>query len=971
MNTRKIIIAAIALVGVLGIYLLTTSLTGTSELPKQDLSKTPLIDDANKAETMETIGVIGDLSPGQVTQSRYTIRDPQTKEVKRVFGFSKLLRQAGDNWDIEKPYMKMFETSYTVELTSDTGTVEIEMVANQPTPKDARLLGNVVVELAPTAGSSAAAGKIYLDDVVFSSNNSQFSTDGPVRFISKDAEMVGTGMQLIYNGLDQRIEFLRIIDLEFIHIKEYKNKTSPTQSGNQIVSETDDGGKVTDSEITNDNEVENREKKQRYRCVVNDDVVIKYGTQHIYSDEVTLSNILFSGSKSKPSENNQKNVKSNVSQKSQNSISEQKKSNLQSQQEFVDIFITCKGGITLRPMDYYKNLQQAQIQSSRTIEFKGQPVQIKIENSSSSTEQIADCGFLKFDIDQEILDMTSYRAQRHVSLNFKDAGAKLKTEGSVHWQKRNNIAVINGPGKILMNEKSTTQAGQSGQNKLTAELDFMGMMKLYFVDADGASISTKQKIRLVDFLGGLDARIFDRNQSKLNADSARLIFDGQNQIAHAELDGNVKVNSVDGDVESSRAKIFFADASNNEKKVEYIELIDNVRSFSKGKTKTDMRADFTKLHFDQSEELVKADLQGNVVVSADQRYLYTQKMEVDFETDANGQSVPKTAKSLSTAQITSETKDASSFWAKEIEYDFTKGSAVAKGPVKFEFYTQQDKIENVPVVITAKRQAIFNSAKNKIRFVDNVVGKMIQEQNEQTRISDFTGDELVVDLNSRTVGQSDIKHIQINGQRVMLKNVEISDNEITNQIVLFCKKLDYFAEKGEIVADGGEGASEIQIDNSKAVNEQDKTGKISLEKACFARIMYFDKLIWKLEENQVIADGNRQRLYAGYVPVLADGSTGQPTRVNAGKIVANFKQTAAGRNEISTLTASNGISYEDSKYQFQGGEMFYETGSSFVRITGSRGFDAMFNGVKVGVIEYNLDSGKASYEMGQSGGMLY
>ncbi len=977
-NIRKILIAVISISIVVLIYMLATHFAGTSKIEREIIESELVIDDANDVEKLETVGSIGDLEPGQVTEARYSIQDPQSKEIKRIFGFSKLLRQAGDNWDLEKPYMKMLEDDYTCELISDSGTVQIELVGNQPTPKDARLEGNVVVKFEPTPGSSVKAGRIYMDDVIFSSDNSQFSTDGPVRFVSDDAEMVGTGMELIYNAMSQRIEYFRIIDLDFVHVKSYEKKaSSETESacanGNQL--KTDQvNSTVASTSGSNSNESindPNAKPENKYRCVVNNNVVIKYGQQQIYSDEVVLSNILFSNNenkaekaKSKPqTENNTVDTAENTTETGLNQDPDQ--------QEVTEIFITCDGSITLRPMDFYKDTQGSlgQIQTTRTIEFKGQPVTIKEQKASSQVEQIANCGFLKFDIDQE---MTSYRSQQNVSLNFQQAGAKLETKGSVHWQKRANLAVVNGPGTIFVNSKENVSTANQG---FDTEMDFMGLMKVHFEDSvTKENLPSQQKVKFVDFLGGISAKMQD-SMSNLFADSAKIVFDHDSQISHAHLDGNVEVASRQGNISSSSAKLYFAyDEPKDKSRLKYIELLENVKAFSRDdQNVSNMEADYSKLHFGLSQELVKADLKGDVILSSNDKYLYTQDMEVHFDENSQGEVYPKSAKTLSSAQISSKEQSNSSFWAKQIDYDLVSGNAVASGPVKFEFYTDtQANKASVPVIITAQGKAIFDSVNNRVTFSENVVGKMIEKNADVTQINDFTGDELVVDLNSREMGQADIKHILIQGQRVKLKSQKISGKEVINQVLLYCKKMDYFADEQEIIAKGGEGASEIQIDNSNADHTSDANSPaVSMEEPCFGRIMFFDTLVWLLDENKVIADGDNKRLYAGYVPVLPNGEMGEPKKVTAGHIEADFIQTPGGKNEISTLKASKGLSYKDEKYHFEGSDMFYEGGSSFVRITGSKGYDAMFNGVKVGLIEYNLNTGKATYELGKSPGMLY
>ena len=83
--------------------------------------------------------------------------------------------------------MKFFGDNFTCHLTGDMGNVQVEMVGGKPNPKDAELLGNVVIHIEPEEGSDVEESFIYLDNMIFISEKSQISTDGPVKFISRSA----------------------------------------------------------------------------------------------------------------------------------------------------------------------------------------------------------------------------------------------------------------------------------------------------------------------------------------------------------------------------------------------------------------------------------------------------------------------------------------------------------------------------------------------------------------------------------------------------------------------------------------------------------------------------------------------------------------------------------------------------------------------------------------------------------------
>ena len=996
-NLRKIIIACLAFLVVLLVYLAITTFTSTSDTDSR-LNKAKPSYDSNDLNSIKPVGSIGVLAPGQVTQARYTVRNSDTKKLERVFGFSKLLRQSGDDWDIEKPYMKMFEKTFTCELNSDNGTVAIEMVGSQPMPKDAQLKGNVVIHIVPEKNSKASQTFIYLDDVIFNSSNSQFSTDGPVRLISEEAEMVGTGMQLIYNGLQGRIEFLRIVDLDFIHVKPSDKSKKPksekaqpeiAQDGNEVDSNT-----PTQPQQASEPKAQDSNSQPVYRCILKDNVVIKYGKQNIYSDEVTLSNIDFKNFGSKRVVSADSNSKSDSNAVAVNNPEPQNTASpasTGSQEPIVvgsdsndnagEIFITCDGGITLRPMEYYNASSPSS--QSRTIEFKGQPVNIKQQQSVNDNRILATCGFLKYDLDLQILDMTSYMDEKYVLLNFQDANASLKTLGSVHWQRLDSTAVVNGPGKLFVN--SSDPNGKLPQT----EMDFVGIMNLYFDRAaQETSSAMNTNLKFIDFLGGITANIIGSKSAKMNADSARFIFSDNNKIAQADLGGNVNVDTEDSSLTASQATVYFAKNPDDKKqRIDFIDLVDGLTAKTTGENTSDVRADFGRLHFNQSTDLVKADLKGNIVLNSTENRLYAQKAEILFDKDPNGKIYPTSAKTAGAANIvsTNSAGDESTFWAKEIDYDMTTGKAIAKGPIKFEFYASPAGDSNnisskaVPVVITARDSAEFDSAKNQVVLKGGVAGKMVENKTVYTEISDFTGDELIVDLTTKDKRAANIKHITLKsfGRDSNLTTQRLSDTQRLLAVLLTCQQMDYDAINGVIIASGSPN-SQIQIDNSNApVQESAEKKKVSLQRPSYALIKQFDTLKWYLKDNRVEADGDRYRLYASYMPVKLDPATGkmvsadEPTRFNAGRIEATFTSLPNNKTEISTVTASNGISYEDQKYQFEGGDLFYETGTSFVRINGSKGFNCMLNGATVDNIEYNLETGKATTEVGHTPGVIY
>ncbi len=172
---------------------------------------------SNDAMFENEMGQIDEARLGTVRKAKYTTLDPKTRRPEREFGFQKLLHKGGDLWEIEKPYMNVYRRNSTCYITADKGEIEVETTAGKTTPQDVTFSSNVVVRIVADGGVQESF--LYLDNIVFLSDQSLLTTTGPVRFVSGDAQMRGTGLELIYNDQTERFEYFGIADLERLRIK--------------------------------------------------------------------------------------------------------------------------------------------------------------------------------------------------------------------------------------------------------------------------------------------------------------------------------------------------------------------------------------------------------------------------------------------------------------------------------------------------------------------------------------------------------------------------------------------------------------------------------------------------------------------------------------------------------------------------------------------------------------------------------
>jgi len=385
---RKFFIGFISLGAMLAIYLLYSRV---SKIPPTDTGTTAefvnAIAESNVGEFGGEMGKIGDVGVDVVKKTRYLHRN-ENKEVDREVGFEELLHRVGDVWEVEKPYMNVYKRNFKCYVTADTGMVQVESAVGRPSPKDATFTGNVVVHILPAGSGGIKESFIYLDDIAFLGEKSQFSTAGPVKFVSEDARMHGTGLELVYNEQMERLEFFRIIELESLRFRSSQSaflssaKTEtdkPAAMVRQAKAQRPDkpvaagGSKKKEALRTAARPQAEQDRDEYYRCVLYKNVFIDTPEQLVFArEQVTINDILWSKESSGQSneaatsgaddtkkvagaaEKRRRNKAGKTSTdnvKANNVIVSKQSEPNEAAQEFVDIVITCDGSIVVTPMD--------------------------------------------------------------------------------------------------------------------------------------------------------------------------------------------------------------------------------------------------------------------------------------------------------------------------------------------------------------------------------------------------------------------------------------------------------------------------------------------------------------------------------------------------------------------------------------------------------------------------------------------
>ncbi|MBN1507272.1 MAG: hypothetical protein JW955_10525 [Sedimentisphaerales bacterium] len=210
---------ALAVLGTLLVLYLGYARIGGTPPPALRTPDAPLLPDVDAAAGENTQGgTIGGTEIVSIEQTRFFHRD-QNGRIDREFGFEVVLHKQGDRWRFTNPYMKLFLPNVQCHVTADTGDVQVQTAFGQVIPNDAVFQGNVVIHIIPPERDDPRECFIYLDDVTFVAERSLFSSTGPVRFVSRSAVLDGVGMELIYDGMLNRLDLFRVIDLKSLRMR--------------------------------------------------------------------------------------------------------------------------------------------------------------------------------------------------------------------------------------------------------------------------------------------------------------------------------------------------------------------------------------------------------------------------------------------------------------------------------------------------------------------------------------------------------------------------------------------------------------------------------------------------------------------------------------------------------------------------------------------------------------------------------
>ena len=344
--------------------------------------KTPSIKiggaDVNAINVPASDGRGGRIGPATVDVLRgttYIHRDAKTKQIDREFGFAELVRTFGDTWEVDKPWMKVYQQDFQLDITADLGTTEIETVVGSSTPKDAIFQGNVTIRILPLEQTKYRETTILLDNLIFLSDKSQFSTPGPAKLISEDMNLDGTGLEFVYNDQTEQLDYLRLQRLDSMRIKSTaaaavsKLDSKPSEqipqsdsAGSAPQTALDDSAKKPPAgTTTTPAETALAGQPKYYKCILSENVVVDTPDEVIFArGEVCINDIMLSTAPIIEDANSLVDTNSpNVERKPVAAIeADGPKPNPPTApaEQMIEIVVTCDNGILIVPMNSKKTL---------------------------------------------------------------------------------------------------------------------------------------------------------------------------------------------------------------------------------------------------------------------------------------------------------------------------------------------------------------------------------------------------------------------------------------------------------------------------------------------------------------------------------------------------------------------------------------------------------------------------------------
>ena len=843
-NSRKFYVGVVSLEIVLAAYLLYYYFGRTPDIEMQpEMQQVSLELDPN-------VGKIGDIGVGDVQTAKFTELNDQ-KQVVREFGFEKLIHKSDQQWEIENPYMDIFNPDYKCHIVADKGIIQIDSTFEVGSPEDATLIGNVVVTITAEKTSKIPDITIYLDDMTFISDRSLFLTPGPVKLISQDVQLTGRGLELIYNSEQNLVEYLKLANLE-----ELKFKIAKKPETKKVLSEST--GEAASKGIDEENEktpysaqksitvAETAEQPASadgalsssvlYHCTFNKNVFVDSAEQVVFARESFSINNVFIN-------NTQPETKAEPSKTDSESEPEDKKGSdaalpaalspapaeiATAAPQFYEAVLTCDKGFIATPAN--SDIQYTPVipESEKVID----PEQIKAKLKQYKGRTV----FTSDKIDYDII--TDNVASIGTSdMVFYPNAAQNDFSSILKVTSHDSATFLADTNKILLKGDCFCQLSQADQNDTNLYTLSSPLITIDLFE-DKKSETMSQSLKKFTAQGPAEILVYSPNVSADNNEPLKL---QANKSIIYQPDTNQML--FEGDCLCQMVRLQSGAKQVNTLKAERIA----VQLVEKKVAETNQLV----------VEQISA-LGGNV------------RLISQAQASSKDQPLPK----------------ASVFVADRINYIADSNAIIAPGPAELTFYPQTESDGDAngnPVTITAKKQTAFLMDINKIIFEGDCLCNMSSKDPNDRRYYTLSSPQIAVSLADDPNSASGIENVTASGGIVTLISRPLADMAVDNKngvTTFITNRIDYSLASEAIVSEGPSELTFYPDDNSK-------------NKVAFPIRMTAQKSVSFLTaKNQVIFEGDcRCTMLASLTGQLKNYTLTSP------KIIANL----SSEQQVSTI----------------------------------------------------------------------
>ncbi len=310
--------------------------------------------------------------------------------------------------------------------------------------------------------------------------------------------------------------------------------------------------------------------------------------------------------------------------------------------------------------------------------------------------------------------------------------------------------------------------------------------------------------------------------------------------------------------------------------------------------------------------------------------------------------------------------------AHRVDFDVSTTDTTLTGPVRIAFGLDPNDLtggdpgaELMPVTIRAQDSVRFFAASKRLQLDGNCIVTLHKTEPNLAYDCMMTAPMLAVELTEepnavtgeKTIG---LARFEASGGPVAVRAYRYLQNELIGWVALHSTRLDY---EGEAKTFAVTGPGEIRLHNGQAPQAPIDPNEFSLRQPCFAFLTGFDWLTYSAETNTIIADADDHQILLDYFPQIDGSYDKRHVQADAGRIEIALTQTEGEQTELLSLTALEGIAYEDPVNRFNGDVLFYDHPQTLVTVGGDGRQPCFFNGAPVDRIRMNLTTGATKAEV--------